>query len=52
MKKELFLLIKKQTETLYEQTKTPPQETLDFKISKQMQTFPFNPPMNLVEEGK
>ena len=52
MNKELLLLIKKQTDTLIEQTKTRPQETLEFKMNKQMQTFPFNPPINLVEEGK
>ena len=52
MNKELLLLIKKHTETLIEQTKTKPQETLEFKMNKQMQTFSFNPPINLVEEGK
>ena len=35
-----------------EQTKTKPQETLEFKMNKQMQTFSFNPPIDLVEEGK
>ena len=49
---ELLLLIKKQTDTLIEQTKTKPQETLEFKMYKQMQSFSFNPPINLVEEGK
>ena len=29
-----------------------PQETLEFKMDKQMQTFSFNPSSNLVEEGK
>ena len=52
MNKELLLLIKKHTDTLIEQTKTKPQETLEFKMNKQMQTFSFNPPINLVEEGK
>ena len=52
MKNELLLLIKKHTDTLIEQTKTKPQETLEFKMNKQMQTFSFNPPINLVEEGK
>ena len=37
---------------MIEQTKTKPQETLEFKTNKQMQTFSFNPPINLVEEGK
>ena len=52
MNNELLLLIKKHTDTLIEQTKTKPQETLEFKMIKQMQTFSFNPPINLVEEGK
>ena len=33
----LLLLIKKHTDTLIEQTKTKPQETLEFKMNKQMQ---------------
>ena len=37
---------------MIEQTKTRPKETLEFKMNKQMQTFSFNPPINLVEEGK
>ena len=37
---------------MIEQTKTKPQETLEFKMNKQRQTFSFNPPINLVEEGK
>ena len=52
MKNELLLLIEKHTDTIIEQTKTKPQETLEFKMNKQMQTFSFNPPINLVEEGK
>ena len=52
MNNELLLLIKKHTDTMIEQTKTKPQETLEFKMNKQMQTFSFNPPINLVEEGK
>ena len=52
MNNELLLLIKKHTDTLIEQTKTKPQETLEFEVDKQMQTFSFNPPINLVEEGK
>ena len=52
MNNELLLLIKKHTDTLIEQTKTKPQETLEFKMNKQIQTFSFNPPMNLLEEGK
>ena len=52
MNDELLLSIKKHTDTLTEQTKTKLQETFQFKVSKQMQTFSFNPPINLVEEGK
>ena len=52
MNNELLLLIKKHTDTLIEQTKTKPQETLEFVIDKQMQSFSFNPPINLIEEGK
>ena len=52
MNNVLLLLIKKHTDTLIKQTKTKPQETLEFKMNKQMQTFSFNPPLNLVEEGK
>ena len=49
---ELLLLMKKHTDTLIQQTKTKPQETLEFKMNKERQTFSFNPPINLVEEGK
>ena len=52
MNNELLLFIKKHTDTLIEQTKTQPQETLEFKMDKQKQTFSFNPPINLFEEGK
>ena len=52
MNNELLLLIEKHTDTLIENTKTKPNETLEFKMDKQMQTFSFNPPINLVEEGK
>ena len=52
MNNELLLLIKKHTDTLIEQTKTKPQETLEFKMNKQTQTFSFSPPINLVEEDK
>ena len=47
---ELLLIIKKHKDTLIEQTKTKPQETLEFKMNKQM---PFLFTTNsLVEEGK
>ena len=52
MNNEFLLLIKKHTDTLIQQTKTRLQETLESKMNKQMQTFSFNPPINVVEEGK
>ena len=52
MNNELLLLIKKHTDTLIEQTKTRPQETLEFKMNNQTQIFSFNPPINLIEEDK
>ena len=52
MSKKLLLSIKNHTDRLIEQTKTKPQETLEFKKNKQMQTFSFNPLINLVEGGK
>ena len=48
----LLRLNKKRTDTLIDQTKTKPQETLEFKMNKQMQIFSFSPPLNLVGEGK
>ena len=50
MNNDLLLLIKKNK--LIDQTETKPQETLEFKMNRQMQTFSFNPPISLVEEGK
>ena len=52
MNNELLLLLKKHTDTLTEQTKTRPRETLEFKMNKQMQTFSISPPINLLEDGK
>ena len=52
MNNELLLLIKKHTDTLIEETKTKPQETIEFKMNKQTQRFSFNPPINLIEEDK
>ena len=52
MNNELLLLIKKHTDILIEQTRTKPQETLEFRMNKQRQIFSFNPPINLLEEGK
>ena len=44
--------LKKHSDTLLEQTKTKPQETLDFILNKQMESFLFNNPINHSEEGK
>ena len=55
MKNDLLLFIKKHTDTLdtlIEQTKTRPQETVDFEMNKQMQLFSFSPPIDLFEDGK
>ena len=52
MNNELLFLIEKHTDTLIEQTKTKPHETLEFKMNKQRQTFSFSPPINLFEEDK
>ena len=49
---ELILLIKNDPDTLIEQTKFLPQESLEFKMDKQMQTLSFSPPINLFQEGK
>ena len=48
----MLLLIKKHTDRFTEQTKTKSQETLEFKLNKQVETFSFNPPINLAGEGK
>ena len=52
MNNELLLLIKKHSYTLIEQTRTKPQETLEFKKIRSKETFSFSPPLNLIEEGK
>ena len=52
MNNELLLVIIKHTETLIQQTKTKPQETLVLKLIRSKQTFSFNPPINIVEEGE
>ena len=52
MNNELLLLIKKHTDTLIEQTKTKPQETLEFKMNKQTQTFSFSTPINPLEQDE
>ena len=52
MNNELLLSNKKHTATLIEQTKTKPQETLEFKMDNQMEVFSFSPPISLSEGGK
>ena len=52
MNNEFLLLVKKHKGKLIEETKTKPQETLEYKMNKQMETFSFSPPINLSEEGK
>ena len=52
MNNELLLLIKKHTDTLIQQTRTKPQETLEFKMNNRKQTFSFSPPKSLFEEDK
>ena len=52
MKNELLILIRKHTDGLFEQITSRPQETLEFILDKQMETFSLNPPINISEEGK
>ena len=46
MNKEFLLLFMKHTDTLIEQTRTRPQETLEYKMKKQLQTFHFHQQKN------
>ena len=48
----LFISLTKNFQTLFAQTKTKPQETLEFTMGKQMQTSSFNPPIKLSEQDK
>ena len=48
----MLLLIKRHLDTVIQQLKTHPQETLEFKINQQLQTFSLSPPTKSVEEGK
>ena len=47
----MLLLFKKHTDTLIEQTKSLPQETLAYTLKKQMEVFSINPTIYLFEEG-
>ena len=51
MNNKILFLFKEHTDTLIEQTKTKPQETLEFKLDKDMETFSFIPPINISDEG-
>ena len=46
----LLLSFTKNCETLIEQTKTKPQETLEFKKIKPRETFHFNPPIQIKDD--
>ena len=48
----MLLWRKRHPDTLIDQTKNRPQETPDFRLNKQMETFSFNPPINLADDGK
>ena len=48
--KDLLLSITKNCETLIQQTHRKPEETLDFKMIKQRQTFHFNQPIQTKED--
>ena len=52
MNNELLLLNRKQTDKMIELTITKPQETFEFVMCKQMETFPFSQAINLFEQGK
>ena len=41
---EFLIFFQKLTDTLIEHTKAKSQETFEFKLEKQMEFFPFNPP--------
>ena len=47
---DLLLSITKSCQTLIEQTRTKPQKTLEFKMTKPKETFHFNPPIHVKED--
>ena len=51
MNDDLLILIENFTDTLVQQTKTQPQQTLELKMNTQLKTFSFNPPINLDDDG-
>ena len=52
MNNKTRLLKRKHKQVLIAQTKTKPQETLEFRMNKQKETFFLNPSIKLSEEGK
>ena len=48
----LLISFTKKCHTLFAQTKTKPQETLELTMGKQMQYFSIDPPINLSEQDK
>ena len=48
----MLVLIKKHTDTFFEQPKTEPQGKVEFKMNKQLKIFSFSPRMNFFEESK
>ena len=52
MDKDLSLSNKKHTDMLFEQTTSPPQETLESYSHTQMHTSAFSPPITFSEENK
>ena len=52
MNNELISLIKTHTDTLIEPTKTKPQDSLELKRNRQMQSFSFSPAIYPLEEDK
>ena len=48
----MLLLNKTHTDTLFGQTKTEPEETLDFQMNEQMETISISPTINVPEKGE
>ena len=47
---DLLLSITKNYQTIIEQTRTKPEEILEFKMTKPRETFHFNPPVEVKED--
>ena len=52
MNNELLHIVRKHTDTLIEQTKAKPQESLKSKLKKQMEIFSFIRSINPSKDGK